>query len=233
MGVNGEAADDPHRRRQDSDLEDASSGRSDVAAETGIDKFLENHNKGSVTAMTRPNEVTVYTVRVGCERFEVCRFGVCSLKCHKETAEITLLNSVDWTRRVKTIPPNTTRYSHESLGHCESSIKKVEKQKRVFISHAWRADHQCDSERHVAWTITQRSVNAEELRASACRKRRASNTSEYCFYACSRYFSPAPAVHVAPLLAVQQIELQYIVPIRFIFFCNFSFSFFFLLPISC
>ena len=66
MGVNGEAADDPHRRRQDSDLEDASSGRSDVAAETGIDKVLENHNKGSVTAMTGLNEVTVYTVRVGC-----------------------------------------------------------------------------------------------------------------------------------------------------------------------
>ena len=33
---------------------------------------------------------------------------MCSLKCHKETAEITLLNNVDWTRRVKTIPPNTT-----------------------------------------------------------------------------------------------------------------------------
>ena len=56
LGVNGEAADDPHRRRQDSDLEDASSGRSDVAAETGIDKVMVNHNKGSVTAMTGPNE---------------------------------------------------------------------------------------------------------------------------------------------------------------------------------
>ena len=38
----------------------------------------------------------------------------------------------------------------------------MEKQVRVFISHAWREDHKCDSDRHVAWTITQRSVNAEE-----------------------------------------------------------------------
>ena len=26
----------------------------------------------------------------------------------------------------------------------------------------WRADHKCDSDRRVAWTITQRTVNAEE-----------------------------------------------------------------------
>ena len=88
--------------------------------------------------------------------------GVCSLKCQNETAEITLLNTVDRTRRVKTIPRDTTRYSHDSLGHRESSIKEVEKQIRVFISHTWRADHKCDSDRHVAWTITQRTVNAEE-----------------------------------------------------------------------
>ena len=66
------------------------------------------------------------------------------------------------TRRVKTIPRNTTRYSHDSLRHCESSIKEVEKQISVFISHTWRADHKCDSDRHVAWTITQCTVNAEE-----------------------------------------------------------------------
>ena len=93
------------------------------------------------------------------------RIGVCSLKCQNEAAEITLLNTVDRTRRVKTIPRNTTRYSHDSLGHCESSsIKEVEKQIRVFVSHTWRADNKCDSDsgRHVAWTITQRTVNAEE-----------------------------------------------------------------------
>ena len=38
----------------------------------------------------------------------------------------------------------------------------MEKQIRVFISHPWRADHTCDSDRHVAWTITQRTINAEE-----------------------------------------------------------------------
>ena len=69
------------------------------------------------------------------------RSGVCSLKGQNETAEI------------KTILRNTPRYSHDSLGHCESAIKEVEKQ---------RVDHKCDSDRHAACTITQRSVNAEE-----------------------------------------------------------------------
>ena len=160
--VFGKAADDLHRRRQDSDLEDASSDRTDIAAETGIEKVLMNHDHGSVTAMTGPNEVTVYTVRVDCERLDEWRSGVCSLKCQNETAEITSLNTIVTTRRVKTIPRNTTRYSHDSLGHCESSITEVERQTRVFISHTWRAEHKCDSDRHVAWTITQRTVNAEE-----------------------------------------------------------------------
>ena len=65
-----EAADDLHWRRQDSDLEDALFDRTDIAAETRTDKVLVNHDHGSVTAMTGPNEVTVYTVRVGCEGFE-------------------------------------------------------------------------------------------------------------------------------------------------------------------
>ena len=103
LGVNGEAADDLHRRRQDSDLEDASFDRTDVAA------------------VTEPKEVTLYTVRVGCERFEMWRFGVRSLKCQNETAHITLLNTVDRTRRVKTIPRNKTRYSHDSLGQSEDN----------------------------------------------------------------------------------------------------------------
>ena len=74
--MNGEATDDLHRRRQDSDLEDASSDRTENAAETRMDKVLVNHDHGSVAAMTRPDEVTVYTVRVGCERVEIWRFGV-------------------------------------------------------------------------------------------------------------------------------------------------------------
>ena len=47
-------------------------------------------------------------------------------------------------------------------GPCESSIKEAEKPIRVFISHTWRADHKCDNDRQVAWTNTQRTVNAEE-----------------------------------------------------------------------
>ena len=49
-----------------------------------------------------------------------------------------------------------------SLGHCESSTKEVEKQIRVFMSYTRRAHHQCDSERRAAWTMTQRTVNVEE-----------------------------------------------------------------------
>ena len=58
LGVNGKAADDLRRRRKDSDLEDASLDRTDIAAEAGMDKVLVNHNNGAV-AMTGPNEVTV------------------------------------------------------------------------------------------------------------------------------------------------------------------------------
>ena len=71
-------------------------------------------------------------------------------------------NIVDQTRRVNTIPRNTTRYAHDSLAHCESSIKEVEKQIRVFIAHTWRAHHKCDSDRHVAGMSKQCIVNAEE-----------------------------------------------------------------------
>ena len=143
LGVNGEA-EDLHRRRRDSDLEDALFMRTDLAA------------------VTEPKGVTEYMVRASCDRLDVWTFDVCSLKCQNETAEITWLSTFDWTRRVKTIPRNTTRYSPDSLGHCESSIKVLEKKIRVFISHTWRADHKSDSDRHVAWTITQRTVNVEE-----------------------------------------------------------------------
>ena len=142
--VYGKAADDPHRRRQDSDLEDASFERTDIAA------------------VTEPNDVTEYMVRVSCDRSDEWRFGVCCLKCQNETAEITLQNTVDTTRRVKTIPRKTTRYSHDSLGHCESNIKEMEKQIRVLIFHTSRADHECDRDRRAPWTFTQCTVNAEE-----------------------------------------------------------------------
>ena len=111
-----------------------------------MDKVLVDHINGAV-AMTGPNDTTVCTVRVVCDRLDEWRSGVCSLKCQNETAEITLLNTVDTTRRVKTIPRNTTTYSHDSFGHCESSIKEAEKQIRVLIFHTLRAGHRCDRDR--------------------------------------------------------------------------------------
>ena len=75
-----------------------------------------------------------------------------------ETAAITLHDTDDTMRRAKTIPRNTTRHSNDSLGHCE----EVEKQIRVFISHTWGADHNCDSDRCAAWTSAQRTDNAEK-----------------------------------------------------------------------
>ena len=69
--------------------------------------------------MTGPNEVTEYKVRVGCDRLDEWRIGVCSLRCQDETAEIALQNTVDRTRRVKTVLRNTPRYSHDTLVHCE------------------------------------------------------------------------------------------------------------------
>ena len=105
------AADDLHRRRQDSDLENTSFDRTNIAA------------------VTEPKDVIEHMVRVSCDRLDEWRFGVRSLECQNETAEITLPNTVDRTRRVKTIPRNSTRYSHFCLGHCE----EVEKQIRAFI----------------------------------------------------------------------------------------------------
>ena len=110
--VYGEVADDLHRRRrQDPDLENASVDRADIAAVTG------------------PNEVTKYRVQVGCDRLDEWRFGECNFKSQNGRTERTLQNIVDQSRRFKTIPRNTPRYSHDGLGHCESSIKEVEKQK--------------------------------------------------------------------------------------------------------
>ena len=59
--VCGKDADDLHRRQQDTDLEDTSWDRIDIAAEAGMDTVLVNHNNGAV-AVTRPKEVTEHTV---------------------------------------------------------------------------------------------------------------------------------------------------------------------------
>ena len=122
QGVYGKDADDLYRRQQDSDLEDASLDRIDVAAEIEMDRVLVSYDRGSVTAVTEPKDVTEYMVRVSGSRFETWELEVFSLTCQNEPGESTLQNNVDQARLVKTIPRNTPRYSHDSLGQCESSM---------------------------------------------------------------------------------------------------------------
>ena len=113
-----------------------------------------------MTAVTEPKDVTEFLVRVSCDRMDGLRFGVFRLKFQNETAAITLHDTVDTTRRAKTILRNTRRYSNDSLHHCE----EVEKQIRVFISHTWRADHECDHDRRAAWMFH----NAQTTLRSTC-----------------------------------------------------------------
>ena len=107
-----------------------------------------SHNDGLVAALAGPSDVTENMVRVVCDMLETwglgvhpqvskrtsrdcaaercCRdkasqerFGVCSLTCQNETAEITLQSTTGRTRRVKTILRSTPpRYLHNSLGYC-------------------------------------------------------------------------------------------------------------------
>ena len=154
--VYGKDADDRHRQRQDSKLEDASSAHVDVADDDGMAnsrlrfKVLMNQEDRSVAAMAGPKDVTEHTVRVVCDKLETWRFGVCSLKCQNETAEITSQNDIFKTRRVETILRSTSRYSHNSLGHWESDVKQAEKQIRATILHTLTADHKFDSDRPAA-----------------------------------------------------------------------------------
>ena len=78
--VYGKDADDLHRRQQDSDLDDASLDRIDMAA------------------VTEPKDVTEYMVRVGCERFEMWRLQACSLECQNEPSVRAHCRTL-WTRR--------------------------------------------------------------------------------------------------------------------------------------
>ena len=91
-------------------------------------------------------------------RLKCSRFGVCSLKCQNEMAEIKLQNAVDRTRRVKAILRSILRYSRDSLGHCESAVKESEEQIRAMICNT----HKCDRDRHAAWLITRDAVKADE-----------------------------------------------------------------------
>ena len=112
-------------------------------------KVLVSHNSGSVAAMEGPKDVTEYMVRFVCDMLETWGFGVCLLKCQNESAEIALQNAVVRTRQVKTIPRNTPRYSHGSLGHCESAIKEAEKQIRAMLLQMY-ADYNCNSDKFLA-----------------------------------------------------------------------------------
>ena len=177
--MHGKAADDPHRRRQDSGdsgLDVASFDHADIAAEPNKKlkfKVLVSHSSGSVAAMEGPKDVTKYMVRFVCDMLETWGFGVCILKCQNEPAEIALQNAVVRTRQVKTIPTNTPKYSHGSLGHCESAIKEVEKQIRAMLFRTY-AGYNCNSEkfpaelqnfsslvRHAAWTLTRHAIKAD------------------------------------------------------------------------
>ena len=91
----GKAADDPHRRRQDtgeSGLDVASLDHADISAKVGMAnkklkfKVLVSHSSGSVAAMQGPRDVTEYMVRFDCDMLETWCFGVCILKCQKRTS---------------------------------------------------------------------------------------------------------------------------------------------------
>ena len=71
---------------------------------------------------------------------------MCVLKCHNEPAEIALQSAVVRIRQFKTIPRNTPGYSHDSLGHCESAIKEVEKEIRALLFQMY-ADYNCNSDK--------------------------------------------------------------------------------------
>ena len=76
--VHGRAADDSHRRRQDSRSEDASFDHADIAVEAGTDnkklKFtvLVNHNSGSVATLKGPKDVIEYVVRFPSSAAKLC-----------------------------------------------------------------------------------------------------------------------------------------------------------------
>ena len=108
-------------------------------------KVLVSHWSGAVAALEGPKDVTEHMVRFVCDMLETWGFGVCVLKCQNELAEIALQNAVVRTSQFKTISRNTPRYSHGSLGHCESAIKEVEKQIRATLFQMY-ADYNCNSD---------------------------------------------------------------------------------------
>ena len=100
--VSGKAADDLHRRRQDtkdSGLDVDSFDHCDISAEDGMFnkklkfKDLLSHRSGVVAALEGPKDVTEHVVRFVCDMLETWGCGVCVLKCQNEPAEIALQNA--------------------------------------------------------------------------------------------------------------------------------------------
>ena len=112
-------------------------------------KVLVSHRSGAGAALEGTKDVTEHMVRFVCEMLETWSFGVCVLKCQNKPAEMAMQNAVDRTRQCKTIPRNTPRYSHGSLGHCEAAIKEVEKQIRATWFQMY-ADYKCNSDKFLA-----------------------------------------------------------------------------------
>ena len=80
-------------------------------------KVLVSHRSGAVAALEGPKDVTEHMVRFICDMLETGGYGVSVLMSQNEPAEIALQSGVVRTRQGKTIPRNTFRYSHGSLGH--------------------------------------------------------------------------------------------------------------------
>ena len=91
LGVNGNATDDSHRRRQDvreSGLDVASFDHCDISAEVGVFNKIEvpsfsEVRSGTVAALEGPKDVTENTVRVGCGRLDEWGSGVCVSRVQK------------------------------------------------------------------------------------------------------------------------------------------------------
>ena len=155
--MSGRAADDPHRRLQNargSGLDVASFDHCDISAEVGVfNKKLKfevsvSHRSGAVAALEGAKKVTEHVVRFVCDMLETGGSGVCVLECQNEPAVIALQNAVVRTRQFKTIPRNTPRYLHGSLGRWESAIKEVEKQMCVTFLVVSNAEHS------IPWAMT-------------------------------------------------------------------------------
>ena len=140
---------DLHRRRQDardSGMDVASFDHADISAEVGMFnkklkfKVLVSHRSLAVAAWkfqkTSPNPWSDSSVICWRRRVLVCMSS--SVKTSQQR-----------TRQFRTIPRNTPRYSHGSLGHRESAIKEVKTQMRATLFQMY-ADYNRNSDKFPA-----------------------------------------------------------------------------------